>query len=341
MSLAGQKRTRRSSCALVRFCLHSGRSQEGQIIVAQSGEEEHLPDRPDVSIEMKAFEQCAGFLRIRGGEDPLDASGVHPEAYPVVRRIIAAAETDIGGLIGNTVVLRPFSPKTFVDDSFDLPTVTDILRELEKPGRAGTAAEVRLIRADEFGLRQIGPGGGRFESASRHSLRRNPCPRAKTPGTPISTLSERRSILQHPIDVQVDVLVVEAEQVFDLRALGNWRRITPHDVLDELVAHPSRPVARHSFIRAARERLGGLEQIHAHVQLRNVITGRQSSLEEEHGSASFTHCHSIDLRAHLPRAVQRVDPCVRISRMNEDLLILLEPRVHLIPVKVEAALQCG
>jgi protein Tex len=83
----------------------------------------------------KAFEQCAGFLRIRGGEDPLDASGVHPEAYPVARRIIAAAKTDIGGLIGNTTMLRSLSPKTFVDDTFGLPTVTDILRELEKPGR--------------------------------------------------------------------------------------------------------------------------------------------------------------------------------------------------------------
>ena len=82
----------------------------------------------------KAFEQCAGFLRVRG-EDPLDASGVHPEAYPVVRRIIAAAKTDVGGLIGNIAVLRSFSPKTFVDDTFGLPTVTDILRELEKPGR--------------------------------------------------------------------------------------------------------------------------------------------------------------------------------------------------------------
>jgi uncharacterized protein len=82
----------------------------------------------------KAFEQCAGFLRIRGN-DPLDASGVHPESYPVVRRIIAAAKTDIGGLIGNAAVLRSLSPKTFVDDTFGLPTVTDILRELEKPGR--------------------------------------------------------------------------------------------------------------------------------------------------------------------------------------------------------------
>jgi len=83
----------------------------------------------------KAFEQCAGFLRIPGGEDPLDASGVHPEAYPVVRRIIKAASTDIKGLIGNAAMLRSLSPRNFVDDTFGLPTVTDILRELEKPGR--------------------------------------------------------------------------------------------------------------------------------------------------------------------------------------------------------------
>ena len=83
----------------------------------------------------KAFEQCAGFLRIPGGEDPLDASGVHPEAYPVVRRIVQAAKTDVKGLIGNSAVLRALSPKNFVDDVFGLPTVTDILRELEKPGR--------------------------------------------------------------------------------------------------------------------------------------------------------------------------------------------------------------
>jgi uncharacterized protein len=83
----------------------------------------------------KAFEQCAGFLRIAGGEDPLDASGVHPEAYPVVRRILAAAKTDIKSVIGNATVLRALSPKIFVDDIFGLPTVTDILRELEKPGR--------------------------------------------------------------------------------------------------------------------------------------------------------------------------------------------------------------
>jgi protein Tex len=83
----------------------------------------------------KAFEQCAGFLRIRGGDDPLDTSGVHPESYPVVRRIIQSVDTDIRELIGNTDLLRAVSPKAFVDDKFGLPTVTDILRELEKPGR--------------------------------------------------------------------------------------------------------------------------------------------------------------------------------------------------------------
>jgi protein Tex len=83
----------------------------------------------------KAFEQCAGFLRIANGDDPLDASGVHPESYPVVRRIIQAAQSDIKNLIGNAATLRQLTPQTFVDDTFGLPTVTDILRELEKPGR--------------------------------------------------------------------------------------------------------------------------------------------------------------------------------------------------------------
>ena len=83
----------------------------------------------------KAFEQCAGFLRIRGGDDPLDVSGVHPEAYPVVRRILARAKTDIGSLIGNAPKLKSLPPREFVDERFGLPTVTDILAELEKPGR--------------------------------------------------------------------------------------------------------------------------------------------------------------------------------------------------------------
>ena len=83
----------------------------------------------------KAFEQCAGFLRIHDGEDPLDASGVHPEAYPVIRRILSATKSNIKALIGNAEIVRQLKPQTFVDDTFGLPTVTDILRELEKPGR--------------------------------------------------------------------------------------------------------------------------------------------------------------------------------------------------------------
>ncbi|HXL90556.1 MAG TPA: Tex family protein [Streptosporangiaceae bacterium] len=82
----------------------------------------------------KAFEQCAGFLRIRGGDDPLDASGVHPEAYPVVRRMMAVVPAG-SALVGNTAVLRGLKPADFVDDQFGVPTISDILRELEKPGR--------------------------------------------------------------------------------------------------------------------------------------------------------------------------------------------------------------
>src|SRR5262249_26316245 len=165
----------------------------------------------------------------------------------------------------------------------------------------------------------------------------------RKPTPPTSRLREwrNRSILQHLIDVHVDVLVVEAEQVFDLRTLGNWRRIAPNDVLYELVAYSSRPVARHTFIRASRDRLGRLGQLHTHVQLRDVITGREPSLEQEDRPARFSHCHSIDLHAHVPGAVDSVDPCVRISRVNEDFYILLKPRVHLIPVKSEMALQSG
>jgi uncharacterized protein len=83
----------------------------------------------------KAFEQCAGFMRIPGGDDPLDSSSVHPEAYPVVRRILTSTGNDLPGLIGNTRVLQAVRPADFVDETFGLPTVTDILAELEKPGR--------------------------------------------------------------------------------------------------------------------------------------------------------------------------------------------------------------
>jgi uncharacterized protein len=83
----------------------------------------------------KAFEQCAGFLRIPGGDDPLDSSSVHPEAYPVVRRIVSSTGLELASLIGNSKTLKSLSPQAFVDETFGLPTVTDILAELDKPGR--------------------------------------------------------------------------------------------------------------------------------------------------------------------------------------------------------------
>jgi uncharacterized protein len=94
---------------------------------------EHLRDVP--RLGPKAFEQCAGFLRISGGDNPLDASGVHPEAYPVVRRIIEKTQEDVSALIGDSKTLRGLNPTEFTDDAFGLPTVNDILKELEKPGR--------------------------------------------------------------------------------------------------------------------------------------------------------------------------------------------------------------
>ncbi|MDK1472024.1 Tex family protein [Streptomyces sp. 549] len=102
----------------------------------------------------KAYEQCAGFLRIRGGDDPLDASSVHPEAYPVVRDMVRAGGGDVSSLIGDTRTLRALKPQEFVRDGFGLPTVTDILRELEKPGRDPRPA----FRTAEFkeGVEKIG-----------------------------------------------------------------------------------------------------------------------------------------------------------------------------------------
>ncbi|MER7074061.1 Tex family protein [Terrabacter sp. NPDC000476] len=83
----------------------------------------------------KAFEQAAGFLRIPGGDDPLDASAVHPEAYPVVRRMLESTGQKLTSLIGNSAALQTIRPADFVDDTFGLPTVTDIISELDKPGR--------------------------------------------------------------------------------------------------------------------------------------------------------------------------------------------------------------
>jgi len=83
----------------------------------------------------RAFEQCAGFLRIRDGDEPLDASAVHPEAYAVAKKIVAACGRDLRTLMGDKAALKKLDAKAFVDDKFGLPTVRDILTELEKPGR--------------------------------------------------------------------------------------------------------------------------------------------------------------------------------------------------------------
>jgi len=83
----------------------------------------------------RAFEQCAGFLRISNGTEPLDASSVHPEAYDVAKKIVAACGRDVRALMGDSAALKALDPKVFVDEKFGLPTVRDIIAELEKPGR--------------------------------------------------------------------------------------------------------------------------------------------------------------------------------------------------------------
>jgi uncharacterized protein len=110
-----------------------------QNIVAHRDENGPFPSRNKLKdvprLGPKAFEQCAGFLRIRDGDNPLDASGVHPESYPIVKKILEATKSDIKTLIGETKALKALSPAKFADERFGIPTVTDIIRELEKPGR--------------------------------------------------------------------------------------------------------------------------------------------------------------------------------------------------------------
>ncbi len=83
----------------------------------------------------KTFEQAAGFLRIMGGDNPLDASTVHPESYPLVQRILNDIKQDIRTVIGNSTLLKSLNPASYLNEKFGIPTITDILRELEKPGR--------------------------------------------------------------------------------------------------------------------------------------------------------------------------------------------------------------
>nr|WP_278437029.1 Tex family protein [Brucella anthropi] len=83
----------------------------------------------------RAFEQCAGFLRIANGTEPLDASSVHPEAYGVAKKIVSACGRDVRSLMGDSAALKSLDPRVFVDERFGLPTVRDIIAELDKPGR--------------------------------------------------------------------------------------------------------------------------------------------------------------------------------------------------------------
>ncbi|HWK68345.1 MAG TPA: Tex family protein [Rhizobiaceae bacterium] len=86
-------------------------------------------------LGQRTFEQCAGFLRIPNGSEPLDASAVHPEAYGVAKKIVAACGRDLRSLMGDSARLKALDPRQFVDERFGLPTVRDIIAELEKPGR--------------------------------------------------------------------------------------------------------------------------------------------------------------------------------------------------------------
>jgi uncharacterized protein len=96
----------------------------------------------------KAFEQAAGFLRITDGANPLDASAVHPEAYQVVQKMLAKVNADVKSLMGNRAVLSSIAPKDFVDERFGMPTIKDILAELEKPGR-DPRPEFQTVKFDD------------------------------------------------------------------------------------------------------------------------------------------------------------------------------------------------
>lgn len=114
----------------------------------------------DVSrLGPRTFEQCAGFLRIRDGAEPLDASSVHPEAYGVARKIVKACGRDLRALMGDSAALSALDPRAFVDERFGLPTVRDIIAELDKPGRDPRPAFKTATFADGIDdMKQLMPG---------------------------------------------------------------------------------------------------------------------------------------------------------------------------------------
>lgn len=126
-----------SSALLARV---SGLSQGlAENIVARRNSEGPFANRKQLlkvsRLGPKTFEQCAGFLRIMGGDNPLDASAVHPEAYPLVERIAKHSDRRLASLVGDSATLKAFNPADFADERFGVPTVSDILKELDKPGR--------------------------------------------------------------------------------------------------------------------------------------------------------------------------------------------------------------
>jgi protein Tex len=129
-----------------------------EAIVAHRNEKGAFRSRRDLlavpRLGPRAFEQCAGFLRIRGGSEPLDESTVHPEAYGLARRIVATCGRDIRAVMGDEARLKALEPASFVDGTFGLPTVRDILAELAKPGRDPRPAFVTATFAE--GVNEIG-----------------------------------------------------------------------------------------------------------------------------------------------------------------------------------------
>lgn len=127
-------------------------SAQAASLVAYREENGAFPDRKALlnvpRFGAKSFEQAAGFLRITGGTNPLDASAVHPESYPVVERILKKVKKGIADVIGNKALLATLQPRDFTDDTFGIPTVRDILNELEKPGR-DPRPEFRTAAFDE------------------------------------------------------------------------------------------------------------------------------------------------------------------------------------------------
>lgn len=134
-----------------------------EAIVAHRNANGPFPTRQDLlqvaRLGQRTFEQCAGFLRIPNGSEPLDASAVHPEAYGVARRIVAACGRDVRTLMGDSAMLKTLDPRLFVDERFGLPTVRDILAEMEKPGRDPRPAFRTAVFADGVDdIKDLKPG---------------------------------------------------------------------------------------------------------------------------------------------------------------------------------------